>query len=246
MIPTFFLTPAGKKLAAVAGVLAVIGGTFAAVYLRGCAVGKREGAALQLEDDRRQMVAERRLFERQLAGAQERERQAAEAMRRYQALAEEASRALAAVRAERKTAVEKTELLPDSALFSDVTDKLGLREKTDATPQFYPRELRALDATVTERPLLLRENAILQGRMGAIEGIVRGLEQKVSAIEGQRDAWTTWASQVETHYIRVYNALPRKGNRFLRIITFGLAGKAKKLPFPSPDELTAAKPGGGK
>lgn len=246
MIPVFLLSPVGRKLAVLGSILIMAGGLFTAVYLRGHAAGKRAGIAAQIEDDRRQMLAERELFRHQLANAQERERQAAEQIRRYQSVAEEARRALAAVKAERSAAAEKTASLPDSALLQDVTGKLGLREKTDATPQLYARELRALDSALTDYPLLRRENELLQERTVALEGLAQGFEQQATAIAAQRDAWMAWASQVEVHYIRAYNALPKKGNRFLRIITFGLAGKARKLPFPSPDELTAARPGGGK
>lgn len=245
MIQSFFLTPIGKKLAVLAGLLAIIGGVFTAVYLRGRTAGKREGAALQLEDDRRQMIGERKLIARQVAAAQERERQADEAVRHHKAAAAEALRELAAVRAQRKAVQAKVAELPDAALLTDVTDKLALREKNDSTPELYPRELRAVDAAITDYPLLQRENTILGERAGALEAIIRSLDQKATAIEIERDAWKLWAGQVETHYVRVYNALPRKGNRFLRIITFGLAGKARKLQFPSPNELVAAKPGGG-
>ncbi len=246
MIPAFLLSPLGRKLALLGGIVTVVGGLFTAVYLRGHAAGKQAGTMAQFEYDRRQMLAERALFRRQLADAEERERQATEQIRHYQSVAEDARRALAAVKAQRSAAAAKTASLPDSAVLPDLTTKLGLREKNDLSPQLYARELRALDSAVTDYPLLKRENELLQDRTLALEGTAQGFEQQALAIAGQRDAWITWANQVEIHYVRVYNALPKKGNRFLRIITFGLAGKARRLTFPSPDELAATRPGGGK
>ena len=53
----------------------------------------------------------------------------------------------------------------------------------------------------------------------------------------QRDAQGTFALQVQQYYVACYNALPHKGNLFARIFTFGLKGRAKKLPFPAPETL---------
>lgn len=241
MLP-FLLSPLGRKLAAGVAAAALLGGVVWWIYAKGKAAGQQAGAASQTEEDRRQMQAEKAQLAERIRASEQREKQAVEAIARYQAIADAATRAISVVQAERRTVREKVEALPESALLPDIAAKLAVRAPNDPAPNFYPAELRAIDAVLTDSPLLKRENQLLGEKVAAIESKVEGLAERVQAVEAQRDAWSQWAHQVETHYVRAYNAIPRSGNLFLRVITFGVKGKPRKLDFPGPADLGALRP----
>lgn len=240
MILALLSTPLGRKTALVLIVALFIGGAAGSIYYRGRAAEAVAAGQRVAEETRRQAEADKKIFEQRIDRLEKTTEAYKAEVQRSEALAQQAAIAVQEARLARAAAARTVSAVPDAAILADLIAKLNLREQADATPALHPREMRAVDEIVTDYPLLKAENTALGQRMAALEGTVGALKAENQAVAAERDAWKARAYQIEGHYVRIYNAFPRKGNRFLQIITFGRYGKAKKLPYPSPTDLAGA------
>ncbi len=161
--------------------------------------------------------------------------QLAEASQREQA-ASQAIRALAVQRTQAQATVNG---LKDSDLHDFIVGPKGLalRPSTDRTPGYNPAEERALASCVSDYPLCKDTTDKQANQIASINDKVDALQKQQNAMQAKYDALATYTNTVERDYTDLYNSFPRKGNTFLRILTFGLAGKPKKLTAPDPKVL---------
>jgi len=233
----FLKSPLGRDLAMGLGIALLVAGASWYIYGKGFDSGKIAGAAEQLADDRKQQEQEHKQFMETLqslqADAQAAHAEAAAQRKR----ADELSVALEQISRERAAARQQVSRVPDSGLKQDIVLKLALRPANDAAPDFYPAELRSIDDAVTQRPLVEQQIAKLDQKVDALERAQAAQADELKAVAGQRDASMLAYNQLMGHYVKAYNAFPHKGNLFLKIITFGIKGRAKHMDLPDPVTL---------
>lgn len=230
-------------------VLAIVLGVWLAykwAYRSGKAVGKeeglQEGKASQVELDKRQFTEMREDYLNKMSELTDQIKTSNARVLAADARLGDATRTIQALAASRQLAQDKVQTLSDPEVVLDLAQKLQLRDLTDKTPQLYPRELRKADLIVTDYQNLQAQGQALTDKVDAVTEKVNALSQKLDAVEQQRDLAVQWGNQVEGYYVKAYNAVPKKGNTFLRIITFGIKGRAPKLDFPDPVDLRKLKP----
>lgn len=152
---------------------------------------------------------------------------------------ESAKQALRAISAQRTQAQATVNGLKDSDLHDFIVGPKGLalRPATDRTLGYNPAEERALASCVSDYPLCKDTTDKQANQIASINDKVDALQKQQNAMQAKYDALATYTNTVERDYTDLYNAFPRKGNTFLRIVTFGLAGKPKKIAAPDPKVL---------
>lgn len=239
-------SPIVRKVTYLVGAVLLVGGLFWYTYRAGKSTGKQQGkqeaTVSALDQDRAIYQRDRLATAQALQDAVAREQEAAA---RWNAAEEKTKAAAAAIKAAlsaRAESHEQVARIPDEKLFADVTRRLEIRAPEDATLFFNSVELRKIDTVLAEQPAVEAENRALDGKIAALEVKLNALAGKVDAVAQQRDAALRWANEVEGLYVKAYNAVPRKRNWLLTIVTFGLKGKPKKLDLPAPLELEKRKP----
>jgi chromosome segregation ATPase len=202
----FILSPLGRKLAAAIAVIALLIAAYFYIYNKGHEAGRVAGAREQLEQDRQQFESDRQEFLATLQKYQERDDAA-------KAVIQAKDSELLALRARRTEAKAAVDRLSDVQVASEVS----------ASDQ---RELLRIAA---DYPLVLKQNDELGGKIAA-------LEQRVAAIEGQRDAAVAAYDKLVPLYTKAYNAAQTHHSLFVKIISLGFV-RDRKLDLPSPVSL---------
>lgn len=202
----FFLSPLGRKLALAIAVLALLAGAYFYVYNKGHEAGRLAGVRAQLDEDRAEFEKVQAAFTHAMAEYRQQDDAA------KQLIAQKDSE-LAALKQQRNVAREAVNRLSDA-------------EVANAISGADQRELLRIAA---DYPLVVKQN-------GELEGKIAALEQRVSAIEGQRDAAVNAYDRLVPLYTRAYNAAQTKHSLWLKVITFGLV-RDKHLDLPTPVSL---------
>lgn len=150
-----------------------------------------------------------------------------------------ASQAIKALAVQRTQAQATVNGLKDTDLHDFIVGPkgLGIRQEMDKTPGYNPAEERALATCVSDYPLCKDTTDKQASQIASINDKVDAMQKQLTALQGKYDALAAYTTTVERDYTDLYNAFPRKGNAFVRIVTFGLAGKPKKIPTPDPKVL---------
>lgn len=212
------LTGLQAKLIGAAVVVVILAGIALGIYNKGKAAGQIEGARAQLETDRQQFEQDRQVFLAQLKKYQE-----ADDAAKAQVAAKDAE--IAGLRRSRAAAAQSIRNLPDEKIVADILERLG--EAPGAT--LSNPQLRRLDG-------ILADSQNLEQQVAALEAKVAAQDQRIDAIEHQRDAAIASYNKLVPLYTKAYNAAQRKHSLFVKIITFGLV-RDRKIDLPDPVTL---------
>lgn len=213
----------------VIAVVILLAGAVGWIRHSGVVAGRLGESVRQIEADRKQLELERGLLKQRLTESQAREMvYASQAARRE----EEAIRLDGELASLRKT----RRALPA------ITSLPTVAELPAKCPNLPAEQLQSLQTLLRDYPLLQKENDLLTQRVTAGDQQAAALKGQVIAVHEQREAWRTWAVQVEGHYVVCYNSLPRKRNWLLTIVTFGILGKPAKLNMPDPAAFGLQRP----
>ncbi|MCI0559642.1 MAG: hypothetical protein MN733_14205 [Nitrososphaera sp.] len=231
----FLFGTAQRSLITAVVMLLVTGGIAAKLYFTGRADGSAAKGREMVEAREKERAADRETFSSRLL---EEQVKANAAERRYLEAVQLVSRLNTSLtQAKEETAFVRRGVgrLSDNQLFADIRARLGMVPPTDTAP-FTAPELREIDIRVSEHPLLVKQNDILRQTVEAEEAKLAAKLEELRAVQEQRDAAITAYDQLTGHYLVAYNAT-RKGNLFVRIVSLGFAGRAKKLSLPAPVTL---------
>jgi len=215
----FLISPLGRKIALVMGLCIALGAAVLMIYNRGKAAGQIDGARAQLETDRQQYEQDRKIFLDTLAIYKAKD----EAAQQLIASLDAQLGILRNARVASRAAVDK---LADADLGKDIHQKLG-NPPTDVPLTIS--ELRRVDEVLTDYPIVVAQNTVLEKKIDA-------LGQRVDALEHQRDAAVEAYNKLVPLYAKAYNATQKKHSRFVKIITLGLV-RDRKLNLPDPVTL---------
>lgn len=150
---------------------------------------------------------------------------------------EAAAQVIANLAAQRGQASQHVDGVPDAELRDFIIATLALRAKTDTTPGYTAQEQRAIAHDVVDDPLCRKE-------VDGFPAQVQACTEAKAQLTGQRDVKVQelatlagYTDRLEGYYTDAFNAIPRNGNKWIRLLTFGLKGKPIKLALPSPIEL---------
>jgi len=206
------------KLIGAAVVVIILAGIALSIYNKGKEIGRVEGAREQLETDRQQFEQDRQLFLAELKKYQERDDAAKAEIAQKDA-------ELSTLRARRVTVAGTIRSLPDEKIVADILERLG----EAPAPSLSPAQLRRLDG-------ILADSQNLQEQVTALEAKVSAQDQRIDAIEHQRDAAIASYNKVVVLYTKAYNANQKRRPLILKILTFGLL-KDRKMDLPDPATL---------
>jgi hypothetical protein len=221
-------------------VVAILGGVLYYGHAR-YEAGKQQGQVKQLDEDAKlygQQIAQRDAI---LQQAQQQLSAAVQLADKYARLSDNLVSQLSALKLQENSALQRVAQVPDTSLFADIRGKLGLLPAS-SPESFSYGELRALDDKITQLPFALTQIDFLSQQVKAKDAYAGAILEQRDAITKQRDAWITFAAQVEVDYVLAYNALPHHRNWALTILTFGIFGKAKHLNLPNPADLAKQRP----
>lgn len=144
--------------------------------------------------------------------------------------------------AQRQATAARVSTLADPEVHNFVIQTLALRK---------PGDLTGLGYTVAEeREIAFRvaDDAQCKDQANKQADQIKTIQTQVENLQGQMhdmnvkyDALSSYTVTVEGDYTFLYNHWPRHSSVFLRVITFGLKGKPKKIPAPDPATLLDQK-----
>jgi len=156
-----------------------------------------------------------------------------------------ASNTIKALAAQRIQTAGTVAAVKDSDLHDFIVGPQGLniRPNADKSPGYSALEERAIATCVSDYPICKASLSAQTEQIGSVTDKVSALTSQVNQFQAKYAALAGYTTTVERDYTDLYNAFPRKGNRWLQFVTFGLAGKPKKIPTPDPKVLFSMKGG---
>jgi hypothetical protein len=156
-----------------------------------------------------------------------------------------AQKTIDALTRKRVDAANNVAAVKDSDLHDFIVGPKGLsiRPNTDKSPGYSASEERAIATCVSDYPICKSTLSAQTEQIGSVADKVSGLAEQVNQLQVKYDGLAGYTVKVERGYTELYNAFPRKGNKIVQILTFGLAGKPKKIPTPDPKVLFSTKGG---
>jgi hypothetical protein len=145
---------------------------------------------------------------------------------------EQQAKIIADLVAQRKQASDKVDGLKDNELHDFITATIALREKTDKAAGYTPGEERVIAHAVVDDPLCRKESQTFPAQLQACKDGQTQLTGERDVNLGKFNALADYTGRLEGYYVEAYNAIPRKGNFWLRVISLGVAGKPKKIAVP--------------
>lgn len=139
----------------------------------------------------------------------------------------------ASISQQRVAAASQTRSVADADILPSIKSELGGDPRLPLT---FP-EQRSILACLKDQPLCQKENDALKGQIGSIRDEVKTLTGKVDDLNGKYVALEGYTGRLHGYYVTAWNLVPKKRNKLLTIITFGIKGKAPKLSIPSPSEV---------
>jgi hypothetical protein len=98
-------------------------------------------------------------------------------------------------------------------------------------------EERAIAACLVDRPLCQKQNVVLKAANADLQQELAGVEKARSLEQQQYNSLAGYTGELEHSYVQLYNAVPKRRNWIVSIVTLGMAGRPKKLAVPSVEEL---------
>mgnify|MGYP001583013550 FL=1 len=150
-------------------------------------------------------------------------------------------RTLSAIGQQRAATTTETVRLSDSERRPYIIRSLGLRQANDTTPCYTAAEEKAIVEAVSQFPLCQKQVEATNAQVLEIKQQVQALTDKSAALEQKFDVLSGYTTRLESYYVQVYNALPRK-RRGWKCLGLWACGKAKPLPVPAPIDLKGSAP----
>ncbi len=199
-------------------------------------VGSAQGEAAQQNEqtrstDRRDLVAELSTLREQIAMLDTRGAMLASAVAKTAATSER----VAGERTEASTAVGG---IPAGSLHADNVRALqAVGVAGNGVGAYGEAEERAIAACLADRPLCQKQNVVLTEESSELQQEL-GNAQKARALQQQQyESLAGYTGELERTYTQLYNAVPRRRNWWLSVVTLGVAGKPKRLAVPQLEEL---------
>lgn len=177
------------------------------------------------ETDKQVEAAERRATEAQAAFAAAVDREATLA------------RAITALSGKRAAGQEQVGKIPDPELHAYNIRQLAVRLADDKSQEYTLGEERKIAQLVTDYPLLKEQSQKQDASLAELRVQVQSLQNNVAALQTRQQAVDAYTVKLEGAYTQAYNAIPRKRNIILTLLTFGAKGKPAKLSLPEPAAL---------
>jgi len=136
------------------------------------------------------------------------------------------------IQGQRQQAQTVVEKLPDSAVKADLEIKLQ-------GPLEDPSTLRRADVIITDYPLLKQELATTNSQVGELKTRVDLLDQKVTAVEHQRDIVVEYGKTLLGQYKQAVDLLNKPKRRAWCL---GLCKTKDKILLPAPVEMPNVVP----
>lgn len=141
--------------------------------------------------------------------------------------------------AQRKAATSAVAATSDGDLHAFTIRSLNLRAKTDLTPGYISVEERAIANAVVDDPVC-RQQADVDDpqKMNQMQNANNIQLTQLATAKDRYDFLAGYTTRLEGFYVTAYNAAEKNtGNKFLRVITFGIKGKPNKVSLPDPLQL---------
>ena len=216
----------------------ILAGTLTAgiLYIRSTWIerGRQEQRAEQVEATRKNLEAQKAIFEEQLSKAEAREAEARALIVQTTAALQQNATALRALSQQRQQVTQQVAAIPDSGLRPALEAELG--GSLD-----LPWVLRKNLDIVRQVPIDKQEIARLTERVEIQEQRVAAQDQRISAVQEKLDLTYRWADQVYAAYIEAFNAVPRRA-RSARCLWIWRCGQGRKLSSPTPEQLLTNRP----
>lgn len=128
--------------------------------------------------------------------------------------------------AEAQKGVDK---LADSELHADIVGKLDLRPANDPAQGYYPKEERAIDTAVTQKPILEDKVQNLAQQASAKDAEAKANRDAADARKQAYDADEAYIALLSKFFAQVYNQHPP---RYRSLKCLGLWGCGKAIAMP--------------
>lgn len=237
----FVRSPLGKWTLIVVGLCALVLGIYAYGHHAGAQAGAQSAKAEQMEVDRKQYEAVVEQHKQFVQDSQQRDAQWSEIAERQATTVTQLQGALKTMEVQRNATQTRIAGMSDPAIFADLITRLAVRAPTDTTTSLHPEELRKMDAIAADYSDLKRELVNVQDTLDATNAKADAIQKRYENCAQANVELTSYSTNLEGYYVRAYNAVPKRRNILLTIVTFGLKGKPKKLSLPSPQEVIAKK-----
>jgi chromosome segregation ATPase len=231
-----FLKALSPRTWIIAGLVALVGYTGIRLYHLGIEHEAVKAKNATLETDKTEAQKERDAFEVQMKIAQATEASAVATIQAQNVRLAVLDSRLSADRAHATAALATVAALPDTALFGDITQRVGKRAQGDAASTFYPAELREIDVRLAELPPLQDQLTDLSSKVDTLQLRSSAQDENIAALKTERGALFLYASQLHDHYAKAYALAQPHVSLFVRIVSFGMK-RPKKLTLPAPEAI---------
>lgn len=142
------------------------------------------------------------------------------------------------IQGERLAAANTVAQIPSGSLHA--ANANAMREQGIAVQSgvvYSDAEERTIAACLADRPLCQKQNEALSGENSGLQQQVEDASRTRALQQQQYDSLAGYAGELENSYVQLYNAVPKRRNWAVSILTMGIAGKPRKLSVPSVEDL---------
>jgi hypothetical protein len=133
---------------------------------------------------------------------------------------------------QRAAASASVDKLKDAELHDFITATIALRDKLDKTPGYTAGEERVIAHAVVDDPLCRKQSEEFPAQLQACKDGQDQLKGERDTVQSKYSTLAGYTGRLEGYYVEAYNAIPRKGNFWMRVVSMGFAGKPKKITVP--------------
>jgi hypothetical protein len=233
----FVRSPIGRYLLIAIAAMSLFVGLRAHFIHQGQLEGRQSAADQFTQQREKERTDDRQALTVTIAQANAQTAMAQKAIEAAMAREQAAAQTIQLLIEQRSQASKQVAGLQDSQLHDYITAALSIRKSDDHTLGYSFGEEREIAQRIIDDPLCRKQGDELAKQVNDVKDQVSEM-QKSQAIDKQKyESLAHYTGDLERQYADLYNSFPRKGNRLLRIVSFGLKGKPKTIKAPDPKEL---------